>query len=64
MSDEYARVADVSIDFTPISEPFLSIGLPSRRTMFYSGEDIVAKLFSIKPPQDTYSMKLCRINME
>ena len=57
-------MANVSMDFTPVSEPFLSLGLPSRRTMFRAGEDIGAKLYSIKTPKDVYTMKLCRVSME
>lgn len=62
--DEYGRKKDTKILFTPISEPFLSLGLPARRTMFRYGEDIEAKLYALKTPKDAYTLKLCRISLE
>lgn len=50
--------------FTPVSEPFLSMGLPGRRTIFRAGEDIEAKLYALKTPNDIYTLKLCRISLE
>jgi alpha-2-macroglobulin len=32
--------------------------------MFRAGEDIAAKIYAMKTPKDTYSLKLCRISME
>ena len=64
IKDEYGRMANISMDFTPISEPFLSLGLPARRTMFRAGESIDAKIYSVKTPVDKYTLKLCRISME
>ncbi len=62
--DEYGRKSDAKFVWTPVSEPFLSLGLSGRRTMFRSGEDIPAKMYAMKTPKDTYSLKLCRISME
>lgn len=62
--DEYGRKSDTKFVFTPRAEPFLSLGLTGRRTIFRSGEDIRAKLYAMKTPKDTYSLKLCRISME
>lgn len=62
--DEYGRKSDTKFVWTPVSEPFLSLGLSGRRTMFRSGEDIPAKMYAMKTPKDTYSLKLCRISME
>lgn len=32
--------------------------------MFRADEPINAKLYSLKTPKDTYSLKLCRISLE
>lgn len=32
--------------------------------MFQAGEDIEAKLYALKTPKDTYTMKLCQISLE
>lgn len=64
ITDIYGNQISPKFVFTPISEPFLSIGLPSRRMMFVAGEDISAKMYALKTPQDTYTMKLCRISLE
>ena len=54
----------MQMEFVPKSEPFLSLGLPNRRTMFRSGEPIQAKIYAMKTPKNSYTMKLCRISME
>jgi hypothetical protein len=62
--DIYGRESDTKLLFTPVSEPFLSLGLMGRRTMFRAGEDIGAKMYAMKTPKNSYTMKLCRISME
>ncbi len=64
ITDEYGRTSDMKMVFTPVSEPFLSMGLPGRRTIFRAGEDIEAKLYALKTPNDIYTLKLCRISLE
>ena len=64
LTDEYGRSTATKFDFTPVSEPFLSLGLQARRTIFRVGEDIQAKLYAMKTPKQSYTIKLCRISME
>lgn len=62
--DIYGRKITTNMNFLPVQKPFLSIWLESRRTIFRSGEPIQAKLYSLKTPKNTYTLKLCQISLE
>lgn len=64
VSDIYGRSSSTEMRFTPQAEPFLSLGLAKRRTMFRVDERVDAKLYSLKTPKDTYTLKLCNITLE
>jgi hypothetical protein len=61
IEDIYGRQAAMKLDFIPEKKPFLSIALDGGRTMFAHGQPISAKVFSLIPQKDTYTLKLCKI---
>ncbi len=64
VSDIYGRHTSLNFSVTPKKEPFLSLWLKNRSTMFRLGESIDAKLYFLKPKKQAYTLKLCRISLE
>jgi uncharacterized protein YfaS (alpha-2-macroglobulin family) len=64
ISDIYGRVADTAMSITPKKEPFLSLYLKNRSTIFRPNESIDTKMYFMKPKKTEYELKLCRVSLE
>jgi uncharacterized protein YfaS (alpha-2-macroglobulin family) len=64
ISDIYGRTADTTMSITPKKEPFLSLYLKNRSTIFRPNESIDTKMYFMKPKKTEYELKLCRVSLE
>jgi hypothetical protein len=64
IADIYGRKASVSFSETIQSEPFLSLKLTEPKSIYAPDEPIQAKLYALLSPKNTYTLKLCRTNLE
>ncbi len=64
IEDIYGRTASTQILFTPEKKPFLSLVLNEGKTMFPVDTPIQAKIYSLSTPQEAYTVKLCKIELE
>lgn len=62
--DIYGRTTTVDYEIIAKQEPFLSLRLADARTYYTPDEDIPMKLYALKSPKNTYSIKLCRVPLE
>ena len=64
IEDIYGRSTDTDFATVPKQEPFLSLKLASDRLYYRSDEPIGVKLYALKSPKTTYSMKICQLPLE
>ncbi len=64
ITDVYGRKVSINHEVLPKSSPFLSIRLDGNQAIFKKNSVIPLKLYSLKAEKNTYSLKLCRINLE
>lgn len=64
LTDIYGRKQSFEYSTTLKSEPFLSLKLSEHKQIYTPSETIQAKLYTLLPPKNTYSLKLCRVDLE
>ena len=64
IEDIYGRKASLEYSTTLKSEPFLSLKLSQNKQIYTKNEPIAAKLYTLLPAKKSYTLKLCRLNLE
>ena len=64
LPDIYGRMVNLRYSVTPKQEPFLSLKFGENRSYYEPGEAIPTKLYALKAPKNTYSVKLCHLPLE
>lgn len=64
IADIYGRTINLKYKIVPKQEPFLSLKFQDDRTYYNPNEAIPTKLYALKAPKKTYSIKLCHLPLE
>jgi uncharacterized protein YfaS (alpha-2-macroglobulin family) len=64
LEDVYGRTASMDTRVKPESGAFLSLKLRENKQIYTIQDTIEAKLYTLKSPKKTYSLKLCSVGLE
>lgn len=64
LTDIYGRTSDYQYTVEPKQEPFVDLRLADNRQYYRPDESIKAKLYALKAPKRSYSIKLCHLSLE
>lgn len=62
--DIYGRSASIEYQTTLQAKPFLSLRLGENKQIYTPNEQIPAKLYSLLPARNSYTLKLCRLELD
>lgn len=64
IEDIYGRTVSTKYTITPEQSPFLSLKFKQDKSYYTPSEPLGVKLYALKAPKNTYSIKLCRLPLE
>lgn len=64
ITDIYGRKSSSALKIKPESAPFLSLKLQNQKLVYTTGEPIEAKLYALASMSNTYTLRLCQVDIE